>query len=97
MEEVIADRTKFRHEEDGQRCYTWMPLKVGEEAWGEGKFDEETFRVESVTQRIVGTASLKDMSVVFTCSKHGCVIHCPCTVCHDASSWTYAAAGKQRK
>ena len=97
VQEVIADRTEFRHEEDGQRCYTWMPLKVGEEAWGEGKFDEETFRVESVTQRIVGTASLKDMSVVFTCSKHGCVIHCPCTVCHDASSWTYAAAGKQRK
>ena len=64
VQEVIADRTEFRHEEDGQRCYTWMPLKVGEEAWGEGKFDEETFRVKSVTQRIVGTASLKDMSVV---------------------------------
>ena len=49
-----------------------------------GKSDKETFRVESVTQRIEGTASLRDMSVVFTCTKHGCVIYCPCTVCHDA-------------
>ena len=78
VQEVIADRTEFHHEEGGQRCYTWMPLKVGEEAWGEGKSDKETFCLESVKQHIVGTASLKDMSVVFTCSKHkhGCVIYC---------------------
>ena len=85
VQEVIADKTEFRHAEDGQRCYSWMPLKVGEEAWGdEGKSDKETFRVESVTQRIEGTASLRDMSVVVTCTKHGCVIYCPCTVCHYA-------------
>ena len=84
VQEVIADRTEFRHEEDGQRCYSWVPLKVGAEAWGKNTSDKETFRVESVTRRIVGTASFRDMSVVFTCNKHGCVIYCPCTVCYDA-------------
>ena len=86
VQEVIADRTEFRHEEDGQSCFTWLPLKVGVEAWGEGRCDKETFRVKSVTQIIVGTASLRDMSIVFTCDKHGCVVHCPCTVCYDAKT-----------
>ena len=84
VQEVIADRTEFRHEEDGQRCYSWVPSKVGAEAWGEGTSNNETFRVESVKRRIVGTASLRDMSVVYTCNNHGCVINCPCTVCYDA-------------
>ena len=66
VQEVIANRTEFRHEEDGQSCFTWLPLKVGVEAWGKGKSGKETFRVKSVTQRIVGATSLRDMSVVST-------------------------------
>ena len=36
VQEVIANRTEFRHEEDGLSCFTCLPLKVGVKAWCEG-------------------------------------------------------------
>ena len=31
------------------------------------------------------TASLKDMSIVYTCHLHNCFIHCPCSICRMES------------
>ena len=82
-QEVLAERTEFSHE-DSQGCYKWFSSKVGTEAWDDSHTNKgEAYEVVKSDLDIQGAASLIDMSVVYTCSKHQCVVHCPCSVCND--------------
>ena len=85
---AFADRTEYVH--SNQECFEWLPAKIGLDIFGETveyKIDDEmeidaVFEVRKFPQlNIKGAASLKDMSIVYTCKLQNCIVHCPCTVC----------------
>ena len=84
--EVFADRTEFTHASED--CFEWIPIKNGLDVLREmtksDSIDKITagFEVRKNQQlKIRGAASLRYMSIVYTCKFHNCILHCPCTVC----------------
>lgn len=86
--QVFADRTEFTH--SSEDCFEWIPTRIGIDVLGKinkgDSFDKNKitagFEVrESQQLKIKGAASLRDMSIVYTCKFHNCILHCPCTVC----------------
>ena len=84
--EVLSDRTDYSHT-SSQKCCEWIPTKIGIDAWNKGENDDEgSYEVEEIEMMsLAGAASKVDMYVVYTCTLHHCVIHCPCNVCKDPS------------
>ena len=78
VQQVFGERTEYSHALD-ENCYEWIPNKDGLEAWQKGA----CFNVRDNEIKIAGAASLTNMSVVYTCTAHGCIIHCPCSCCQD--------------
>ena len=85
---AFADRTEYVH--SNQECFEWLPAEIGLDIFGETveyKINDEmeidaVFEVRKFPQlNIKGAASLKDMSIVYTCKLQNCIVHCPCTVC----------------
>ena len=79
--EVLSEKTKFSHS-DSQECFEWVPTVVGIDAW---VLQKETFNANIPNLKIAGPASLMTMGQVYTCTAHGCVVHCPCRLCRDQS------------
>ena len=81
--EVFADRTEFAHDES-QACQEWFPgAKTGTAVWETSKDQNDplNYVVRDIVSGIQGAASLRDMSIVYTCTLEHCIIHCLCTVC----------------
>ena len=87
-QQAFAGRTEYVHSH--QECLEWIPVEIGLDIFKkelEYKNDNEiqidaVFEVKKYPQlNIKGTASLKDMSILYTCKLQNCIIHCPCTVC----------------
>ena len=88
-DKAFADRTEYVH--TNQKCFEWLPAKIGLDIFGETiEFDinskkelDAVFEVEKSPElkNIKGAASLRDMSIVYTCKLQNCIVHCPCTVC----------------
>ena len=83
LQQVFGERTEYSHSAD-QECYEWIPTRIGIEAWiaaaGHTGADYEVRNSQSI---IVGAASMRSMSVVYTCTHNRCIIHCPCNCCRD--------------
>lgn len=91
-QEVLACRTEFIH--SCLECHEWIPVDIGLSVIGKVTQNnivneneiEAGFEVKEIPKfNINGAASLKDMSIVYTCTQHKCIIHCPCTVCSESS------------
>ena len=80
--EVLADKTVFEHS-DQLNCHEWVPIEAGVSAWEKVGI---TFCVKAPAVKLSGAASLRNMAQVYTCSKQGCVVHCPCRICRDVSN-----------
>lgn len=80
--EVMEQRTVFHHD-DLQPCVSWYPLVSGIDAWKQKNNIIPTYRVEELRHGIQGPASLRDMSIVYSCNHLGCQLHCPCSICND--------------
>ena len=78
LDQLLASKTMFSHPRD-QSCGLWVPNVFGLAAWT----TENSFSIyeQSEVSSIVGVSSLRDMSVVYTCTNQSCVIKCPCHVC----------------
>jgi hypothetical protein len=86
LQQVFADRTEYSHD-SSQGCHEWITTRIGLDAWNNRDNDEEgiaSYGVKDIEISLEGAASMMDMSVVYTCTLHHCVIHCPCTVCNDS-------------
>ena len=85
--QLIKARTMFTHSES-QDCGEWCPVRVGISAWVEvenrgGHEHNGSYEVKDLKYSVQGSASTKDMGVVYTCQMLNCVIHCPCSICND--------------
>lgn len=87
-QKVFASRTEYVHSH--QECLEWIPIEIGldifkKEMENKNDFDIQIDAVFELKKRpqlnIKGAASLKDMSILYTCKLQNCIIHCPCTVC----------------
>ena len=76
FQEVFGERTEYSHCVE-QECFSWIPTEMGVEAW-KGIYDVSKNRT-----RISGASSTTDMSILYTCTHHGCLIYCPCSCCGD--------------
>ena len=77
VDQILASKTVFAHSGD-QSCGLWVPDVFGLAAWT----TENSFTIHEQREvSIKGVSSLRDMSVVYTCSNQSCVIKCPCHVC----------------
>jgi uncharacterized C2H2 Zn-finger protein len=81
--EVFREKTMFSHS-DSQECFEWVPTVVGMAAW---VTEKKTFSAKLPTVKIAGPASLMNMGQVYTCTAHGCVVHCACRLCRDQSKF----------
>ena len=80
---MFGDRTEYSHSAD-QECYEWIPSRVGIKAWTGAEGDAcASYEVRKSQSIIAGAASLRSMSVVYTCTQNKCTIHCPCSCCRD--------------
>merc|ERR1711954_186440 len=69
VDQILASKTVFAHSGD-QSCGLWVPNVFGLAAWTtENSF---TIHEQSEVSSIVGVSSLRDMSVVYTCSNQSC-------------------------
>ena len=76
-DQLLASKTMFSHSCD-QSCGIWVPNAIGLASWT----TENSFSIhEQNDLSIVGVSSLRDMSLVYTCTSLNCVIKCPCHVC----------------
>ena len=83
--ELFVAKTEFQHVNDSDKCYEWLP-KTGDTLETENESDKIDYSLKSKTKiQIKGPASLQNMSVLYTCTRKGCVIHCPCTICEHES------------
>ena len=83
--ELFLAKTEFQHVNDSDKCYEWLP-KTGEIEQESVKMEEIDYSLKSKTKiKIEAPASLRNMSVLYTCTRKGCVIHCPCTICEHES------------
>ena len=80
VDHVVSAKTVFSHS-PSQPCGLWDPAMSGLAAWTTN-IVENTFSFhDDNLLSIAGVSSLMDMSVVYTCQLHSCVIKCPCNVC----------------
>ena len=83
--DVMDQRTVFHHDND-QPCGAWYPTVFGIESWKStytNNIVNHCYDVQELGNGILGPASLRDMSIVYTCNQLRCVVHCPCNVCND--------------
>ena len=86
-QKVFAARTEYVHSSD--ECLEWIPAENGLGVFGksvEEINDKKEIYIGFEVKKnpklsIKGAASLKDMTIVYTCKLHNCFLHCPCTVC----------------
>ena len=78
--DVLRLRTCFSHD-DSQPCSEWFPSSIGGSGWGEARYE-----VRASQYSLSGAASTRSMGLVYTCTVHDCVIHCPCTICTDPNA-----------
>ena len=80
VDHIIATKTIFNHS-PSQPCGLWAPTMIGMAAWTSNT-EESSFSVQELTEMsIAGVSSMMDMSLVYTCQLHKCLIKCPCNVC----------------
>ena len=85
QQEVFSQRTEYSHSTD-QGCYMWKPKITGLSAWSSARSDDPA--PYGVTDKndmhtLVGAASTTNMSIMYSCTHHGCIIFCPCSCCTD--------------
>ena len=86
---VFIHRTEFKHENDN--CVEKIPIisgvdaYIGNEPVKSGKSVDVKFKIKRLCKfETHGPASLlKNMSIIYTCNNHQCIINCPCTICTD--------------
>ena len=78
--DVLRMKTCFSHH-SSQKCSDWLPNSIGGSGWGEACYE-----VRELQYSIEGPASTRYMGLVYTCTDHTCVIHCPCTICTDPNA-----------
>ena len=85
QQEVFSQRTEYSHSTD-QGCYMWKPKITGLSAWSSARSDDPA--PYGVTDKndmytLVGAASTTNMSIMYSCTHHGCIIFCPCSCCTE--------------
>ena len=80
VSEVLRVKTCFGHDHS-QPCSEWFPVSIGGSDWSEALYE-----VRELRYYLSGAASTRSMGLVYTCTGHNCVIHCPCTVCTDPNA-----------
>ena len=86
-QEIFSVKTEYLHSHT--ECLEWIPAEIGLDVFGKKENNNKkelniSFEVrENTVLNMKGASSLKDMSIVYTCKFHNCIVHCPCTVCRD--------------
>ena len=80
----FGDKTLFSHS-DSQLCAAWVPLVKGMNAWS-GDQGQVTYKVTDLNMSIQGAASTRKKRMLYTCTRLGCTIECPCNICTESCS-----------
>ena len=80
----FGDKTLFSHS-DSQLCAAWVPLVKGMNAWS-GNQGQVTYKVTDLNMSIQGAASTRKKRMLYTCTRLGCTIECPCNICTESCS-----------
>ena len=81
---VFRDKTLFSHSESQLRS-AWVPLVKGSNGWS-GNQGQVTYKVTDLSTSIQGAASTRNKSMLYTCTRLGCTIECPCNICTDTEN-----------
>ena len=91
--EIQAAKTIFVHS-TSQECGKWNPLKCGLQGWGNIAGSASEILSESKPYKVSRqddthlegpASSRKNMSLLFICQLHQCVIECPCSICMNVT------------
>ena len=86
---MMSLRTEFGHSPE-QDCYEWIPIDDGISCWkikliGNLEIERNHYKVKELSYNIAGPSSSKEnMNMLYTCTGHNCIIHCPCQICKDS-------------